>query len=77
MSPPQFKVRTYRFCSKKELLNPQGKICYRFCSQKTLILKKCKKTQLIVEDLSKPTTYQKFFQTGFLIMKRDDVKRRF
>jgi hypothetical protein len=71
MSPPRFEVRTYRFCSPKELAFPQGKLCYRFCAKKTLLLKKCKETGLIVEDLSNLKTYEKFFQTGFLIMKRE------
>ena len=77
LKPPNIRVRTYRFCSFKEMKDPFGKICYRFCSEKTLILKKCKKTELIVEDLSKPQTYQKFFNAGFLIKIREDVTTRF
>ena len=77
MSPPRFEVRTYRFCSPLEVEDPQGKLCYRFCSKKTLVLKKCKETELIIEDLSVLSTYEKFFQTGFLIMKRGTPLKKF
>ena len=77
LKPPNMPNRTYRFCSNKEVKSPYGKICYRYCKKKTLVLKKCKETHLIIEDLNDSYTYQKFMSSGFLIQVRKGTLRKY
>jgi hypothetical protein len=77
LKPPNIMNRSYRFCSNKEVKSPYGKICYRYCKRKTIVLKKCKETELIIEDLSNSTVYNKFIDAGFIIKIRKGVLKKY
>jgi hypothetical protein len=68
--------RTYRFCSPKEVKNNWGKLCYRFCAERTIVLKKCKKKTLIIEDLTNQETYNKFLNAEFMISVRKSIFKK-
>ena len=60
-----FNQRTYRFCDPRETPDPIGKLCYRYCTW--TFVGKCRKTMLIVEDLSDPEVFNRFRNAGFMI----------
>jgi len=66
VKPRAFSERTMRFCTKKDLPNPEAKLCYRRC-EKRRILGSCKKWKLDFYNLNLPIIHNSFIAAGFKV----------